>query len=80
MRQTFINHLIEKHHIVVEKKPLTTGTNKEIGFYLLHLPWDVLIKEAEALKLKVPLKVQIQIQIQIQIIIKLTFFLFNFLL
>lgn len=31
--------------------------NKEIGFYLLHLPWDVLIEEAERLKLKVPLKV-----------------------
>jgi hypothetical protein len=28
-----------------------------MGFYLLHLPWDVLIEEAERLKLKVPLKV-----------------------
>lgn len=29
----------------------------EIGFYLLHLTWAVLIEEAERLKLKVPLKV-----------------------
>lgn len=29
----------------------------EIGFYLLHLPWHVLIEEAERLRLKVPLKV-----------------------
>ena len=38
------------------KKIVAKGT-KNIGFYLLHLPNDVIIREIERLKLKIPFKV-----------------------
>ena len=38
-------------------KRIVKTKNKEIGFYLMHLPWNVLVSEVERLKLKIPLKV-----------------------
>ncbi len=35
--------------------------DKEIGFYLLHLPWAILVEQAERLKLKISLKVSFHI-------------------
>jgi len=55
----FFEFLLISHSYISNltiKKTIKTD-NKEMGFYLLHLPWDVLIEEAERLKLKVPLKV-----------------------
>ena len=56
VRHHFIKVLTNEHKIQVKER-LVRIDGKEIGFYLLHLKWDVLIEEAERLKLKVPLKV-----------------------
>ncbi|RNA27911.1 anoctamin-7-like [Brachionus plicatilis] len=55
LRKNFINFLVEKHKIQIKEQIIKTE-KMEIGFYLLHLTWAVLIEEAERLKLKVPLR------------------------
>ncbi|CAF0843667.1 unnamed protein product [Brachionus calyciflorus] len=76
VRQNFIKYLIEKHKIQVKEKVIKTD-KMEIGFYLLHLSWTVLIEEAERLRLKVPLtklKVELTNEINLDIKTKLSFF------
>ncbi len=55
------------YYFFIYMKRLIKTQDKEIGFYLLHLPWQVLIEQVERLKLKIPLKVNFYLHILIKI-------------
>lgn len=57
MRKAF-EESIETAGLIIERveRPSTTDPNVERYFLLLHAPWEVLSKKAEAMRLKVPFK------------------------